>query len=225
MALVEVSYPLRPPKLLPISHGTIITVEGFNYALVQNTMHYLSCGLDSPYWTKIFQTPALSVYKVLQDEDRLKAYHDAIEMWQSVSDDMVNYVNFGTFKSIPDSPYHIPAVPVAMVGQYQLTTTRAIFQPGPSQNIHRTALPDSWNTCVGPDIIIYIDENARGTAKVYIHGPQMIIVCPIKPGKQSLSQGKLQYLLLQLRLALAEKYEEEDGIQRLYGVLDTQPPV
>lgn len=165
----------------PTTHGPIIAIDGQDLSLVQCALSYLGCMLeqDGKHCLRIFHGPVIKEPTAEIPFDPKAEYLHELSAWYRVSEEIKDFVstpsqNFSCQKKPQEASYNgsehtvstiasSTALPIALVSQYNFTTPDAIACSVPIQDVctslkHWKLMSGLWQTCVSPDITLYIRE-------------------------------------------------------------------
>ncbi|OGM49481.1 hypothetical protein ABOM_001704 [Aspergillus bombycis] len=178
--LAYCSPPINPAFQKSGSRGPVISVDGQDPSSVKSIIDYLHSTLPMEgFRTRVFKGPeARPRHMSRRKYGPIVEYLNNISAWHPISAQVVDYIQHpyrglrakskrsddlgnGPVLVSRDTGYPLP---VALIGRYQLTTVDAfaceISVDDPySQMTHQQWMESLWRGCVGPDIVVYIQDH------------------------------------------------------------------
>ncbi|KNG87449.1 hypothetical protein ANOM_004262 [Aspergillus nomiae NRRL 13137] len=174
------SPPINPAFQKSGSRGPVISVDGQDSLSVKSIIDYLHSTLPMEgFRTRVFKGPeARPRHMSRRKYGPIVEYLNNVSAWHPISAQVVDYIQHpyrglrakakrgddlgnGSVPVSRDTGYPLP---VALIARYQLTTVDAfaceISVDDPySQTSHQQWMESLWRGCVGPDIVVYIQDH------------------------------------------------------------------
>ncbi|GAB1201323.1 hypothetical protein APSETT444_010714 [Aspergillus pseudonomiae] len=174
------SPPINPAFQKSGSRGPVISVDGQDSSSVKSIIDYLHSTLPMEgFRTRVFKGPeARPRHMSRRKYGPIVEYLNNVSAWHPISAQVVDYIQHpyrglrakakrgddpgnGSVPALRDTGYPLP---VALIARYQLTTVDAfaceISVDDPySQTTHQQWMESLWRGCVGPDIVVYIQDH------------------------------------------------------------------
>ncbi|KAE8141861.1 hypothetical protein BDV38DRAFT_174608 [Aspergillus pseudotamarii] len=174
------SPPINPAFQRSGSRGPVISVDGDDAFTIKSIIDYLHSTLPiEGFRTRVFKGPEASPGHMSRRKNGpIVEYLNNILAWHPVSAQIVDYIQHpyrglraktkrgdelgnGSVPASRDVGYPLP---VALISRYQLTTVDAFaceiaIDDPYSQMSHQQWMESLWRGCVGPDIVVYIQDH------------------------------------------------------------------
>ncbi|KAE8333007.1 hypothetical protein BDV39DRAFT_74228 [Aspergillus sergii] len=174
------SPPINPAFQRSGSRGPVISVDGQDSSTIKTIIDYLHSTLPMEgFRTRVFKGPdARPRHMSRRKNGPIVEYLNNISAWHPISAQVVDYIqhpyrglrakskrfdDLGN-GSVPASREAGYPLPVALIARYQLTTVDAFaceisIDDPYSQMTHQQWMESLWRGCVGPDIVVYIQDH------------------------------------------------------------------
>ncbi|KAF7631592.1 hypothetical protein AFLA_012447 [Aspergillus flavus NRRL3357] len=174
------SPPINPAFQRSGSRGPVISVDGQDPSTIKTIIDYLHSTLPMEgFRTRVFKGPdARPRHMSRRKNGPIVEYLNNISAWHHISAQIVDYIQHpyrglrakskraddlgnGSVLSSREAGYPLP---VALIARYQLTTVDAFaceisIDDPYSQMTHQQWMESLWRGCVGPDIVVYIQDH------------------------------------------------------------------